>query len=324
MYASPKMIDFEIWFSGLNNPVVLTVFLSCFFCILIWINHQTGQISLHKIKYETKIVAKDIVLWIFILCRHLGIPFGLMISATGPLMLFFSEMDAQGGVAFVTDPGSIDGASQLVMSSIFFGMIFAGLGFFISSKYRHALQEQRKNKPSVLSTAITIILMMLVTYWLILSDSDALLSSPSLFALAWIGLIMILAVSFSNSENRFQLLAKASLFGALITTILGLIIQYSSQGIGIVLAFSGVTFGLFAYICIYMFSYCYDCVDQVKPDRMSWHWIEAYAFILFMFLAPATAKDVIFADEQASQIERLEQRIEQLENSRAINLESKE
>ena len=319
MYVSPKMIYFEMWFSGLT----LTLFLSCFFCILIWINHQTGQISLHKIKYETKIVAKDIVLWIFILFRHLGMPIGLMISAIGPIKLFFGVMDAQGGIAF-DDPGGIDAASQIVMSSIFFGMIFAGLGFFISSKYRHAPKEQRKNKPSVLSTAITIILMMLVNYWLVLSDSDALLSSPSLFALALIGLIMILAVSFSNSENRFQLLAKASLFGALITTILGLIIQYSSQGIGIVLAFSGVIFGLFAYICIYMFSYCYDCVAQVKPDRMSWHWIEAYAFILFMFLAPATAKDVIFADEQASQIERLEQRIEQLENSRAINLESKE
>lgn len=313
------MIDFEMWFSGLT----LTLFLSCFFCILIWINHQTGQISLHKIKYETKIVAKDIVLWIFILFRHLGMPIGLMISAIGPIKLFFGVMDAQGGIAF-DDPGGIDAASQIVMSSIFFGMIFAGLGFFISSKYRHAPKEQRKNKPSVLSTAITIILMMSVNYWLVLSDSDALLSSPSLFALALIGLIMILAVSFSNSENRFQLLAKASLFGALITTILGLIIQYSSQGIGIILAFSGVIFGLFAYICIYMFSYCYDCVAQVKPDRMSWHWIEAYAFILFMFLAPATAKDVIFADEQASQIERLEQRIEQLENSRAINLESKE
>tara|TARA_Y100000994_G_C15541895_1_gene380267 strand:- start:198 stop:479 length:282 start_codon:yes stop_codon:yes gene_type:complete len=69
-----------------------------------------------------------------------------------------------------------------------------------------------------------------------------------------------------------------------------------------------------------MFSYCYNCVDKVKPDRMSWHWIEAYAFILFMFLAPSTAKDLIFTDEQAAEIERLEQRIEQLENSQEIDL----
>ena len=48
---------------------------------------------------------------------------------------------------------------------------------------------------------------------------------------------------------------------------------------------------------------------------MSWHWIEAYAFLLFMFLAPATLRDFVVTNEQASEIERLEQRIEQLENS---------
>ena len=34
-----------------------------------------------------------------------------------------------------------------------------------------------------------------------------------------------------------------------------------------------------------------------------------------MFLAPATLRDYIVADEQALEFERLEQRIEQLENS---------
>ena len=34
-----------------------------------------------------------------------------------------------------------------------------------------------------------------------------------------------------------------------------------------------------------------------------------------MFLAPSTLRDYIVTDEQAAEIERLEQRIEQLENS---------
>ena len=324
MHMSLTMIDTANWLSTLVHETSITIFLSYIFCVLVWVNQQTDQISLHRIKHETKIVAKDIVLWGFILFRHLGIPIGLLVSAVGPLRIFLN-LDELGALELVASPGLVDIYSQLVMTSIFYGMIFAGLGFFISSKFQHLIEDRRKNKVSVLSVVITNIFIIFGPMLLAFDGQlDTLFSSPSLFALAWVGLIMILAVSFSNSENRFQLLAKASLFGALITTILGLIIQYSSQGIGIVLAFSGVTFGLFAYICIYMFSYCYDCVAQVKPDRMSWHWIEAYAFILFMFLAPATAKDVIFADEQASQIERLEQRIEQLENSRAINLESKE
>ena len=57
---------------------------------------------------------------------------------------------------------------------------------------------------------------------------------------------------------------------------------------------------------------------------MSWHWIEAYAFLLFMFLAPATLRDYVVTNEQASEIERLEQRIEQLENSQEINLKKQE
>ena len=57
---------------------------------------------------------------------------------------------------------------------------------------------------------------------------------------------------------------------------------------------------------------------------MSWHWIEAYAFLLFMFLAPATLGDYVVTNEQASEIERLEQRIEQLENSQEINLKKQE
>ena len=306
------------------RPFFLT--LTLFFCILIWLNHQLGNISPHKIKYETKKVSQDILIWSFILMRHLGVPIGLMISALGPVLLFFGEMDTQGGVAFESDPKGMDSVSQIVMTSIFYGLIFAGLGFFVSSRYRNPLRDRRKNKASVSSTLITIILIAWVIHWVVLTDDhlDAVLSSPSLFGLASVGLMLILAVSFSNSENRFQVLSKASLFGALITTIIGLIVQYSYQAIGIIVAFSGMTFGLFAYICIYMFSYCYNCVDQVKPDRMSWHWIEAYAFILFMFLAPSTAKDLIFADEQAAEIERLEQRIEQLENSQEINLKKQE
>ena len=310
---------------GLWDGRTFTITLSLFFCILIWLNHQLGNISPHKIKYETKKVSRDIFIWSFILMRHLGVPIGLMISALGPVLLFFNEMDTQGGIAFEQDPGGMDVVSQVVMTSMFYGLIFAGLGFFVSSRYRNPMRDRRKNKANVSSTLITIILIAWVIHSVALNGHlDAVLSGPSLFALASVGLMLILAVSFSNSENRFQLLAKASLFSALITTIIGLIVQYSYQAIGVIVAFSGMTFGLFAYICIYMFSYCYNCVDQVKPDRMSWHWIEAHAFILFMFLAPSTVKDLIFADEQAAEIERLEQRIEQLENSQEINLKKQE
>ncbi len=86
----------------------------------------------------------------------------------------------------------------------------------------------------------------------------------------------------------------------------------------------GVFYGLVGYVSIYLFAYCSNSIDEVKPDLMSWHWIEVYAFLLFMFLAPATLRDFIVADEQALQIERLEQRIEQLENSHEINLKKQE
>tara|TARA_B100000530_G_C15577303_1_gene336931 strand:- start:82 stop:429 length:348 start_codon:yes stop_codon:yes gene_type:complete len=97
--------------------------------------------------------------------------------------------------------------------------------------------------------------------------------------------------------------------------VIGIMLQFKYPYVGIVFAFIGAFYGLFSYVSIYLFAYCCNAVDEVKPDLMSWHWIEAYAFLLFMFLAPATLRDHMVTDEQASEIDRLEQRIEQLENS---------
>ena len=106
--------------------------------------------------------------------------------------------------------------------------------------------------------------------------------------------------------------------------VVGIMLQFKYPHTGIIFAFMGVFYGLVSYVSIYLFAYCSNSIDEVKPDLMSWHWIEVYAFLLFMFLAPATLRDFIVADEQALQIERLEQRIEQLENSQEINLKKQE
>lgn len=97
--------------------------------------------------------------------------------------------------------------------------------------------------------------------------------------------------------------------------VIGIMIQFAYPYVGIIFAFMGVFYGLVSYVSIYLFAYCSNSINEVKPDLMSWHWIEAYAFLLFMFLAPATLRDFIVTDKQALEIERLEQRIEQLENS---------
>ena len=281
-----------------------------FFCI--WLS--VSNISLNRLRNEKASIIYEMGIWFSVVSRHLAIPFGLLLSSIGPALVFFDIYNSDGQIQ--ADLTSVDGWSRVIVSGILYGGFFAGLGYFISSKYQDLIQLHEKNRIHPWTIFIILGLIFILPISMAFQYKFHLMFSPiSLTSLSCIGFVVLVAFLSSNKSNKFQLLSKASFFGALMCIIIGIMLQFKYPYIGILFAFMGVVYGLLIYVSIYMFAYCSNSSHEVKPDLMSWHWIEAYAFLLFMFLAPSTLRDYIVTDEQAAEIERLEQRIEQLENS---------
>ena len=306
-----------------RNSALLVGICLIFSFLCLW--SSLSNISLNRLRNEKVSVISEMFIWFAVTSRHLALPFGLMFSSLGTSLFFYNIYGSVDEIQGDLDLRVVGVVTQIVVAGILYGGFLAGLGYFISSKHQHLIQVHEKNRIRPWAILVT---MGLVFTWSILravgSDLKLIFSPISLSSLACIGFVMLVAVFSSNKSNKFQLLSKASFFGAIMCVVVGIMLQFKYPHTGIIFAFMGVFYGLLSYVSIYLFAYFSNSIYEVKPDLMSWHWIEVYAFLLFMFLAPATLRDFIVADEQALQIERLEQRIEQLENSHEINLKKQE
>ena len=311
-------------FVELIDPISAFLLWMCltFSFLCLWLG--LSNISLNRLRNEKVSVVHEMFIWFAVTSRHLALPFGLLLSSFGTSLLFLNIYGSVGEIQEDLDLRQVDVVTKIIVTGILYGGFLAGLGYFISSKYQHLIHLHEKNRihPWTIFTTWGLIFILLISEG---TDSSKLFFSPiSLSSLGCIGFVILIALLSSNKNNKFQLLSKASFFGTLMCIVIGIMIQFKYPYVGIIFAFMGVFYGLVSYVSIYLFAYCYNSINEVKPDLMSWHWIEAYAFLLFMFLAPATLRDFIVTDKQALEIERLEQRIEQLENSQEINLKKQE
>ena len=304
---------FEELYDPRTYQLVWTSLILSFLCL--WLG--LTNISLNRLKNEKVSVIHEMVIWFAVTSRHLGLPFGLMFSSLGTSLFFYNIYGSVDEIQGDLDLRYVGVVTQIVVGGILYGGFLAGLGYFISSKYQHLIQLHEKNRIHPRTVFVTLGLIIIFPMAGALgTDSVPLIFSPvSLSSLGCTGFVILIALLSSTKTNKFQLLSKASFFGALMCIVIGIMLQFKYPYVGIIFAFMGVFYGLVSYVSIYLLAYCSNSINEVKPDLMSWHWIEAYTFLLFMFLAPATLRDFIVADEQALQIERLEQRIEQLENS---------
>ena len=308
------MFFFEELFSQRTAFLLLISLLLSFLCL--WLG--LSNISFNRLRNEKVSVIYEMSIWFAVTSRHLGLPFGLLVSSLGTSSMFFKLYEAGEIQAVLEIVGRV---TKLVVSGILYGGFLAGLGYFISSKYQHLIQLHEKHRIRPWTVFLTLgLIIILMAGALGIEFVPLIFSSISLSSLGCAGFVIFIALLSSNKKNKFQLLSKASLFGSLMCIVIGITLQFKYPYIGIMFAFMGVFYGLFCYVSIYLLAYCSNSINEVKPELMSWHWIEAYTFLLFMFLAPATLRDYIVADEQALEFERLEQRIEQLENSQEINL----
>ena len=303
------------FFGELIDPISAFLLWMCltFSFLCLWLG--LSNISLNRLRNEKVSVVHEMFIWFAVTSRHLALPFGLLLSSFGTSLFFLNIYGSVGEIQEDLDLRQVDMVTKIIVTGILYGGFLAGLGYFISSKYQHLIQLHEKNRihPWTIFTTLGLIFILLISAG---PDNSGLFFSPiSLSSLGCIGFVILIALLSSNKNNKFQLLSKASFFGTLMCIVIGIMLQFKYPYVGIIFAFMGVFYGLVSYVSTYLFAYCSNSISEVKPDLMSWHWIEAYTFLLFMFLAPATLRDFIVADEQALEIERLEQRIEQLENS---------
>ena len=285
---------------------------------------QLSQISISKLKYQRHASLRSIAIWCSFIMRHLGIPFGLLTAAIGGIKVFFhmaktnssTGFDASGSMDAVIT--GIEAVTQILLLGILYGGLFTAFGYFISSKYQHLIEHEKDNLASIPSVSIIVLLLIIYPIFGVAfgyNELDGIFTLPSLFGLGCILLNIFIAFIFSNSSNMFRMLANASLLGALWSMILGIILQFQTSFAGLLVAFSGMAYGLFSYICIYLFAYRSRDADKINPDLISKHWLEIFVFLIFLFWAPATIRDKAIFEAQEAELDNFKERLEQLENS---------
>jgi len=95
---------------------------------------------------------------------------------------------------------------------------------------------------------------------------------------------------------------------AVMAGILILLSGYTTKGL--LIAGSGLIYGVVGYITIYLSTYSTDESPQIAATRTNWHWIEIAGFYIFMFLAPDTLLDNFQEGAVQEQIKQLELRLE--------------
>ena len=305
------------------NEVILAIILFAILSVGLGLSWQLSQISISKLKYQRHASLRSIAIWCSLIMRHLGIPFGLLAAALGCVKLFFYFANTNSPTGF--DPSEsldsairgLEGATQILLQGILYGGFFAAFGYYLSSKYQHLIEHEKDNLASTLSVSIIVSLLMFNIFGVAFgyNELDGIFTLPFLFGLGCILLSISFAFIFSNSSNRFRMLANASLLGALWSMILGIILQFRIGYSGLLVAFSGMASGLLSYICIYIFAYRSRGADKINPDLISRHWLEIFVFLIFLFWAPATIRDNAIFEAQEAELDIIKERLEQLENS---------
>ena len=186
-----------------------------------------------------------------VLFRDLGVPLGL----------FWSVLGATGMAVNLTDVKIYGPATAIMLLTVTYGGLVSALGYF--STFRRSSPENDNNKKTA---GWKVIIFILVTFlgltWWGMNNAAGLAVFINPVALSVFGTSIVSAILLSDSDYRVQVLCQACLLSAMISLVFGLIVLYrsfSGDGInegmyeGLKLAMNGLLYGIYSYICIYIF-----------------------------------------------------------------------
>lgn len=78
--------------------------------------------------------------------------------------------------------------------------------------------------------------------------------------------------------------------------LVGLIARFSDYvQLGIKISMGGLVIGLLLYISALCISYSVGEQAEINGQRQNWHWLELAGFLIFMYFAPETLREVLSA-----------------------------
>jgi hypothetical protein len=224
-----------------------------------------------------------------VLFRDLGVPLGL----------FGSVIGATGVVLNLKDAETVGPITGIMLLTITYGGIVSALGHFSMFKRSEPLSPNNQQLASWKAIILILVPFMGLLGWA-MDSAAGLAAFTNPVALAVFATTVIAAILLSDSDYRIEVLCQASLLSAMISLVLGLVVLYTSfsgEGLnegmyeGLSIAMSGLNYGLFSYICIYVVSYKFGTTQRLDAPLMNWHWMEVTGFLFFMFFAPETLRE---------------------------------
>jgi hypothetical protein len=216
----------------------------------------------------------------FVVLRDIGVPVALIGALAG----------AFGMALNLSDPSLIYQSTSLLLVTALYGGIVSGLGIFIGGQEPSIDSKPDSPIPIYLATGVTFFM----CFWgMKISAGLELFFAPVLLSIY--GIVVVLAF-VRRKKSVLGVLADAALFGSLLCVIIGLIARFSDYvQAGLQISMGGLVLGLLTYLFSVCISYGVGSQGEIDAQRQNWHWLELTGFLLFMYFAPETLREVLLA-----------------------------
>ena len=234
------------------------------------------------------------------LMRDMGIPIGVLGSLVGTQQMVF------GIDAGLDEADSIYINTAIMFLTILYGGAVSGLGFFLSGSGRGAAKKIKNRRRLSLGKVIALLNFFAIFVYAALQARGAFIQPITLSIFLVVAVTALLTAKHGYYMSN---LSQGCLIGSMTAVMAGILILFSGHTAkGLLIAGTGLIYGLVGYITIYLSTYSNDESPQIAATRTNWHWIEIAGFYIFMFLAPDTLLDNFQEAAVQEQIKQLELR----------------
>ena len=214
----------------------------------------------------------------FAVLRDIGIPVGLFGALAG----------AFGISLYLTDYAQVYSYTAVMLITALYGGIVSGIGVFVAGQDLTENLIPRSPKAIYCATCA-----MLITNLWAMDASAGIESYVSPILIGIFTAVFILALA-TRKKTLTATIADAAFFSSMLCVLAGLIARFSDYvQLGIKISMGGLVFGLLLYISALCVSYGVGKQAEINGQRHNWHWLELAGFLIFMYFAPETLREVL-------------------------------